>query len=66
MTKARTPFRVYLFYRKQQRKNKMKLAFVIGLAMTIIGVNSDSEAVKTLVGCLGLVTMFFSPLFSKD
>ncbi|AZS06364.1 hypothetical protein AAS23_gp51 [Pantoea phage vB_PagS_AAS23] len=44
----------------------MKLAFVIGLVMTIIGVNSDSEAVKTLVGCLGLVTMLFSPLFSKD
>lgn len=44
----------------------MKTVFVIGLVMTVFGSNSDSEAVKTLVGCFGLVTMFFSPLFSKD
>ena len=44
----------------------MKTVFMAGLVMTVIGCNADSEAVKTLVGCLGLVTMFFSPLFSKD
>lgn len=44
----------------------MKAAFVIGLVMTIFACNSESEAVKTLVGCTGLVIMFFSPLFAKD
>lgn len=44
----------------------MKAVFVIGLVMTIFSCNSDSETVKTLVGCTGLVAMFFSPLLSKD
>lgn len=44
----------------------MKAVFVIGLVMTVFACNSDSESVKTLVGCAGLVIMFFSPLFAKD
>lgn len=44
----------------------MKTIMIIGAAMTAAALNSDSEGVKCALGCLGLVTMFFSPLFAKD
>lgn len=44
----------------------MKTVFIIGLALTATALNSDSDGVKCLLGCVGLVAMFFSPVFAKD
>lgn len=41
----------------------MKKVLLASVAAIAIAVYVDSDAVKTIIGCTGLVTLFFSAIF---